>query len=116
MSFSMKKTYSEYVEYVKAMLGVVDDEDFSIEFDNSALTKYVKIAFTEVKPYINARHRITLPWNNGFNGAIDFKEHDMKVKSVSALLFDEKIIGLSETVPQGAESRGCRCALLAACL
>lgn len=81
----MKKTYSEYVEYVKAMLGVVDDEDFSIEFDNSALTKYVKIAFTEVKPYINARHRITLPWNKGFNGAIDFKEHDMKVKSVTTV-------------------------------
>lgn len=81
----MKKTYSQYIEYIKLMLGVVDDNDDSLEFLNKDLTRYIKLAFSEIKPYINIRKRITLPWNKGFNGAIDLKSFDIKAQSVTSV-------------------------------
>lgn len=80
-----RKTYSEYIQYIKYMLGAVGDNEDSLEFLNNDLTEYVKIAFSEILPYISVRERVTLPWNNGFNGAIDFSEFDIKAKSVTAV-------------------------------
>lgn len=81
----MRKTYSEYIEYIKRMLGVNNINLDSIEFNNEDLTEYVKIAFSEILPYISVRDRVTIPWNKGYNGAIAFKEFDIKAKSVTAV-------------------------------
>lgn len=81
----MKKTYSQYIEYIKLMLGAVDDNDSSLELSNETLTKYVKLAFLEIKPYINARKRITLQWNNGFNGAINLESCGIRAQNVTTV-------------------------------
>nr|CAI9751328.1 hypothetical protein DGKKSRWO_DGKKSRWO_CDS_0048 [uncultured phage]CAI9752195.1 hypothetical protein CVNMHQAP_CVNMHQAP_CDS_0048 [uncultured phage] len=81
----MKKTYSEYIRYIKYMLGAVGCNEDSLEFLNDDLTEYVKIAFSEILPYISARERITLPWNNGFNGAIVLSDFKIRAKSVTAV-------------------------------
>lgn len=81
----MRKTYSQYIKYIKYMLGAVPSNEDSLEFLNSDLTEYVKIAFTEIEPYINVRQRQTIVWNNNANGAIDFKEFNIRVKSVTAV-------------------------------
>lgn len=82
----MRKTYSQYIKYIKMMLGAVPNNEDSLEFMNSDLTEYIKLAFTEIEPYINIRKRLTIPWNKGNpNGAIDFKKHDIKAKSVTAV-------------------------------
>lgn len=78
----MKKTYSQYISYIKLMLGVVDDNEESLELSNKTLKRYIDLAFVEIKPYINIRKRVTLPWNNGFNGAIDLKSCGLKVQNV----------------------------------
>ena len=78
----MRKTYSQYIDYVKLMLGVVDDNEDSLELSNATVTRYIDLAFLEIKPYINIRKRITLPWNKGFNGAIDLKSFNIKVQNV----------------------------------
>ena len=81
----MRKTYSEYISYVKHMLGAIKENENSLEFLNDDLTEYVKIAFSEILPYISSRERVTLPWNNSFNGAIVFKDFDIRAKSVTAI-------------------------------
>lgn len=78
----MRKTYSQYIEYIKLMLGVVDDNEDSLELSNESLTRYVKLAFLEIKPYINIRKRATLKWNNGFNGAVDLKSCGIRAQNV----------------------------------
>lgn len=83
----MRKTYSEYIKYVKSMLGVEVNSVFEnkLEFSNDALTNYVDIAFSEILPYISVRDRVTLPWVNGFNGAIDFNSFNIRAKSVTTI-------------------------------
>lgn len=81
----MRKTISQYIDYIKLMLGVVDDNKESLEFLNKDLANYVNIAFSEVLPYISVRDRVTLPWNGQAGGAIDFKAHDIRAKSVTAV-------------------------------
>lgn len=81
----MGKTYSQYIDYVKLMLGSVGDNLDSLEFSNDTLTKYVKLAFSEIQPFINVRSRVTLPWNNGFNGAIKFDDFNIRAESVTAV-------------------------------
>ena len=81
----MRKTYSQYIQYIKMMLGAVSSNEDSLEFMNDDLTEYIKIAFTEIEPYINVRKRITLLWNNESGGAINFKDHKIKAKSVVAV-------------------------------
>lgn len=78
----MNKTYSQYIEYIKLMLGAVDDNDSSLELSNDTVKRYIDLAFLEIKPYINIRKRITLPWNKGFNGAIDLKSFNIKAQNV----------------------------------
>ena len=48
----MRKTYSQYIDYVKLMLGVVDNNEDSLELSNATVTRYVDLAFLEIKPYI----------------------------------------------------------------
>ena len=81
----MRKTYSEYINYIKQMLGAVGANENSLEFMNDDLYNYVKIAFSEIVPYISVRDRVTIPWNNGGNGAIDFNEFNIRAKSVTAV-------------------------------
>lgn len=81
----MKKTYSQYIQYIKLMLGAVDDNKDSLEFMNKTLTEFVKTAFNEIEPYINVRHRMTLAWNNGANGAIDLKQWNIRAKVVTVV-------------------------------
>ena len=40
----MRKTISQYIDYIKLMLGVVDDNTESLEFLNKDLANYVNIA------------------------------------------------------------------------
>lgn len=81
----MKKTYSQYIQYIKLMLGAVGDNEDSLEYMNDILTEFVKTAFTEIEPYINVRERRTIPWSNDANGAIDFKTLDIRAKSVTTV-------------------------------
>lgn len=81
----MGKTYSEYIKYVKYMLGVVGINKESLEILNDDITEYIKIAFSELIPYINTRNRVTFPWINGFNGAIDFNSFNLRVKTVTGI-------------------------------
>ena len=81
----MRKTYSEYINYIKLMLGAVSDNLKSIEFSDNDLTNYVKIAFNEILPYISVRDRVTLPWNGKANGAVDLSEFNIRAKSVTAV-------------------------------
>lgn len=81
----MRKTYSQYIKYIKYMIGAVPSNEDSLEFMNDDLTQYVKIAFTEIEPYINVRQRKTIMWNNGAGGAIDFNKFKIKIKSVTAV-------------------------------
>lgn len=82
----MRKTYSQYIQYIKSMLGITNDTLDELEFDNEALTDYVKIAFSEILPYINIRKRITLPWQNGLQGgAIKLSDFDIRAKSVTTV-------------------------------
>lgn len=79
----MKKTYSQYIKYIKYMLGATPSNEDSLEFLNDDLTEYVKIAFTEIEPYINIRQRITVDWNNSTaSGVIDFTSLNLKAKTV----------------------------------
>lgn len=81
-----KKTYSQYIHYIKMMLGAIPTNEDSLEFLDDDLTEYVKLAFSEIEPYINIRYRMTIPWNsNSPNGAIDLKMHDIRAKSVTAV-------------------------------
>lgn len=79
----MKKTYSQYIQYIKLMLGAVADNENSLEYMNDTLTEFVKTAFTEIEPYINVRERRTIPWSSNANGVVDFKSLDIKAKSVT---------------------------------
>lgn len=80
------KTYSQYIHYIKYMLGAVPNNEESLEFLNDDLTEYVKLAFSELEPYINSRKRLTIPWcYEAANGAIDFKLHNITAKSVTAV-------------------------------
>lgn len=81
----MKKTYSQYIQYIKLMLGAVGDNEDSLEYLNDTLTEFVKTAFTEIEPYINVRERKTIPWSNNANGAIDFKTLNIRAKSVTTV-------------------------------
>lgn len=81
----MRKTYSEYIQYIKRMLGVSKDNQDNLEFLNEDLKENIDIAFSEILPYISARARVTLPWNNGFNGAVDLSSFNIRAKSVTAV-------------------------------
>lgn len=82
----MRKSYSQYIQYIKLMLGAVKDNESSLEYLNDTLTEFVKVAFSEVEPYINVRKRVTLPWDTSSSGgAIDFKLLKIKAKSVTAV-------------------------------
>lgn len=81
----MKKTYSQYIHYIKLMLGAIAGNEDSLEYMNDDLTEFVKTAFTEIEPYINVRERRTIPWTNNANGAIDVSNFNMKVKAVVAV-------------------------------
>lgn len=76
------KTYSQYCQYIRLMLGAIAGNESSLEYSNEDLTKFVETAFTEVEPYINTRERFTIPWNQEANGAIDFKLLNRKAKAV----------------------------------
>jgi hypothetical protein len=78
----MKKTYSQYIQYIKLMLGAVPGNEDSLEYLNDTLTEFVKIAFSEIEPYINVRERRTIPWSNGANGAISLKDIKARAKSI----------------------------------
>lgn len=80
----MKKTYSQYIQYIKLMLGAVGDNENSLEYLNDTLTEFIKTAFTEIEPYINVRHRRTIAWNkDNSTGVIDFKSLDIRAKTVT---------------------------------
>lgn len=80
----MKKTYSQYIQYIKLMLGAVAGNEDSLEYLNDVLTEFVKTAFSEIEPYINVRERRTISWNSTTSsGAIDFKLFNIKAKSVT---------------------------------
>lgn len=81
----MQKTYSQYIHYIKFMLGAVPGNEDSLEYLNDTLTEFVKIAFSEIEPYINVRKRMTIVWNNDANGAIDLSKLNIKAKSVTAV-------------------------------
>lgn len=81
----MRKTYSQYVQYIKLMLGAIPGNEESLEYMNSVLTDFVKTAFSEIEPYINVRKRLTIPWNQDDNGAIDLREFKIRAKSVTAV-------------------------------
>lgn len=79
----MQKTYSEYIGYIKRQLGIVDgDNEDTLEFSNENLKNYIDDAFSEVQPYINSRHRITLPWLTKSSGALAL-EKDFNIRAVS---------------------------------
>lgn len=78
----MKKTYSQYIQYIKLMLGAVPGNEDSLEYLNDTLTEFVKIAFSEIEPYINVRERRTIPWSNGANGVISLKDIKARAKSI----------------------------------
>ena len=78
----MKKTYSQYIQYIKLMLGAVPGNEDSLEYLNNTLTEFVKIAFSEIEPYINVRERRTIPWSNGANGVISLKDIKARAKSI----------------------------------
>lgn len=78
----MKKTYSQYVQYIKLMLGAVPGNENSLEYLNDTLTEFIKIAFSEIEPYINVRERRTIPWSKGSNGAISLKDIKARAKSI----------------------------------
>ena len=79
----MKKSYSQYINYIKLMLGAIAGNESSLEYMNDDLTKFVKTAFTEIEPYINVRSRITVPWTKDANGVIDFNSLKIKAKSIT---------------------------------
>lgn len=78
----MKKTYSQYIQYIKLMLGAVGDNENSLEYMNDVLTEFVKTAFTEIEPYINVRHRKTIMWSKESTGVVDLASLEIKAKSV----------------------------------
>lgn len=78
----MKKTYSQYVQYIKLMLGAVPGNEDSLEYLNDTLTEFIKIAFSEIEPYINVRERRTIPWSKDANGAISLKDIKARAKSI----------------------------------
>lgn len=79
----MKKTYSQYIQYIKLMLGAVGDNENSLEYMNDVLTKFVKTAFTEIEPYINVRHRKTIMWSKESTGVVDLASLEIRAKSVT---------------------------------
>lgn len=80
------KTYSQYIQYIKLMLGAVKGNEDSLEYMNDTLTEFVKLAFSEIQPYINYRKRLTLPWDSSSgSGAIDFKQFNIRAASVTAV-------------------------------
>lgn len=81
----MKKTYSQYIQYIKLMLGAVGDNENSLEYMNDVLTEFVKTAFTEIEPYINVRHRKTIMWSKESTGVIDLTSLEIKAKSVTTV-------------------------------
>lgn len=81
----LAKTYSQYVQYIKLMLGAVDGNEDSLEYMNDTLTEFVKIAFSEIQPYINYRKRWTIPWMHDGSGAIDFNQFGIRAVSVTAV-------------------------------
>lgn len=81
----MKKTYSQYIQYIKLMLGAVGDNENSLEYMNDVLTEFVKTAFTEIEPYINVRHRKTIMWSKESTGVIDLASLEIRAKSVTTV-------------------------------
>lgn len=81
----MKKTYSQYIEYIKLMLGAVGVNVDSLEICDDDLAKYVKVAFSEVLPYISTRYRVTFDWGTQAGGCIDLSAHNIRAKSVVAV-------------------------------
>ena len=81
----MKKTYSQYIQYIKLMLGAVGDNENSLEYMNDVLTEFVKTAFTEIEPYINVRHRKTIMWSKESTGVVDLASLEIKAKSVTTV-------------------------------
>lgn len=82
----MKKTYSQYIRYIKLMLGAVGDNEDSLEYMNDVLTEFIKTAFVEIEPYINVRERRTIQWNEqSASGCIDFKGLNIRAKSVTVV-------------------------------
>lgn len=81
----MKKTYSQYIQYIKLMLGAVGDNENSLEYMNDVLTEFVKTAFTEIEPYINVRHRKTIMWSKESTGVVDLTSLEIKAKSVTTV-------------------------------
>lgn len=81
----MKKTYSQYIDYIKRMLGVVGVNVDSLEISDSDLAEYVKIAFSEVLPYISTRYRITFDWSTQAGGCVDLSAYNIRAKSVVAV-------------------------------
>lgn len=80
------KTYSEYIQYIKRQLGIIEEDKDVFEFDNINLKNYIDDAFSEVQPYINFRCRITLPWISKANGAIALeKDYNIRAVSVTAV-------------------------------
>lgn len=79
----MKKSYSQYINYIKLMLGAIAGNESSLEYMNDDLTRFVKVAFTEIEPYINVRNRITVPWTKDASGVIDFNSLKIKAKSIT---------------------------------
>ena len=79
----MKKSYSQYINYIKLMLGAIAGNESSLEYMNDDLTRFVKVAFTEIEPYINIRNRITVPWTKDASGVIDFNSLKIKAKSIT---------------------------------
>lgn len=81
---SATKTYSQYIQYIKLMLGAVEDNEDSLEYENKVLTQFVETAFSEIEPYINYRKRFTVPWNpevpNGL--AVNFNDWGFRAKAV----------------------------------
>lgn len=79
----MRKTYSEYINYIRLMMGDVNFD--SLEFSNEKLTDYIKLAFSEILPYINIRDRVTLPWIGKAGGAIELEKYSIRAKSITAV-------------------------------
>lgn len=81
----MNKTYSQYIDYIKRSLGETSEDENSLEFSDKDLTEYIKIAFSEVKPYLSTRNRVTLPFSSkgiGQGGAIEL-EKTYKIRAIS---------------------------------
>lgn len=84
----MRRTYSQYINYIKYMLGAVPGNEDSLEYMNDDLTEIIKLAFNEIEPYINTRKRFTVPWIKNAEvsgGAIDFKTLNRRAKSVTSV-------------------------------